>query len=86
MNDKKSIRRGKLDIRFEILEKMRKGSKKTDMMNGTGTSFTQFQKYVKELEEYGYIQSKNDGNGFKVLGKGEEFLRDYKAFKEKYPD
>jgi predicted transcriptional regulator len=85
MKSIKFERRNQFDIMCETLEQIRNGAKKTWIMSNSRTSFAQHKSYLEFLERNGFIKHEiNGGNGYEVLEKGKEFIKDYRVFKGKY--
>jgi predicted transcriptional regulator len=73
------VKRGRLEIIYEILSASRKPTQKTRILYGCNLSYDQLQKYLKYLDSHGLLSSNNNKGKeqFQTTEKGAEFIKGY---------
>ena len=74
--------RDRLSLVAAILEAANPGSSKTRIMFSANLSFSLLEKYLDVADRAGFLQMK--GSKYHLTGQGQEFLREYKHFHERY--
>ncbi|MFP3984855.1 MAG: winged helix-turn-helix domain-containing protein [Candidatus Bathyarchaeia archaeon] len=78
--EKKLInKRSKIEIMASILERARRGAKKTHIMYHCNLSFGQLQRYLKSLRVRGLVRRETCGSeiSYRITEKGQKFLKRY---------
>ena len=82
-------RRDKIEVAAEILEKARRGARKTNIMYGCNLSFSENKKYLQALLDSGFLALEPDGQyiatpeGRNAIGIAEEARRTFSRFYER---
>ena len=79
--EKKFIKRGRLEIIYEILFICRKPAQKTRVLYGCNLSYEQLSRYLKYLIDRGLLclVEKNQKKLFQITEKGRKFLEGYES-------
>lgn len=77
--EKTFVKRGRLEIIYEILSVSRKPTQKTRILYGCNLSYDQLQKYLGYLSSHGLLSSTNNKGKerFQTTEKGTEFIKGF---------
>lgn len=73
-NNKKRIRRSKMDITVAILKITKSGANKTRIVYGANLNFVLAGKYLNFLQKNKFIESTTRKTHYQITDKGREFL------------